>query len=178
VGVIGGENSDTINNFVVGYKQGALYANPDGTVLDPVYTDDYEAPDKGKEAALSLYSQGADVVYAVAGKTGLGVFEAAQEQGKYAVGVDSDQKYINPDVIICSMLKRVGDSVYDVISNYLEDGVFDGGTIWNADMSSGLVGLGYGDDTMTQQVSDELKAEVEALAEKIIAGEIEVESTR
>ena len=65
-----------------------------------------------------------------------------------------------------------------VISNYLEDGVFDGGTIWNADMSSGLVGLGYGDDTMTQQVSDELKAEVEALAEKIIAGEIEVESTR
>ena len=58
------------------------------------------------------------------------------------------------------------------------DGVFDGGTIWNADMSSGLVGLGYGDDTMTQQVSDELKAEVEALAEKIIAGEIEVESTR
>ena len=54
----------------------------------------------------------------------------------------------------------------------------DGGTIWNADMSSGLVGLGYGDDTMTQQVSDELKAEVEALAEKIIAGEIEVESTR
>ena len=129
VGVIGGENSDTINNFVVGYKQGALYANPDGTVLDPVYTDDYEAPDKGKEAALSLYSQGADVVYAVAGKTGLGVFEAAQEQGKYAVGVDSDQKYINPDVIICSMLKRVGDSVYDVISNYLEDGVFDGGTL-------------------------------------------------
>ena len=94
------------------------------------------------------------------------------------MGVDSDQKYINPDVIICSMLKRVGDSVYDVISNYLEDGVFDGGTIWNADMSSGLVGLGYGDDTMTQQVSDELKAEVEALAEKIIAGEIEVESTR
>ncbi len=178
VGVIGGENSDTINNFVVGYRQGALYANPEGTVLDPVYTDDYEAPDKGKEAALSLYSQGADVVYAVAGKTGLGVFEAAQEQGKYAVGVDSDQKYINPDVIICSMLKRVGDSVYDVISNYLEDGVFDGGTIWNADMSSGLVGLGYGDDTMTQQVSDELKAEVEALAEKIIAGEIEVESTR
>ena len=94
------------------------------------------------------------------------------------MGVDSDQKYINPDVIICSMLKRVGDSVYDVISNYLEDSVFEGGTIWNADMSSGLVGLGYGDDTMTQQVSDELKAEVEALAEKIIAGEIEVESTR
>ena len=178
VGVIGGENSDTINNFVVGYQQGALYANPDGKVLDPIYTDDYEAPDKGKEAALSLYSQNADVVYAVAGKTGLGVFEAAQEQGKYAIGVDSDQKYINPDVILCSMLKRVGDSVYDVISRYIDDGVFEGGSIWNADMSSGLVGLGYGDETMTQQVSGELKAEVEALAQKIVDGEISVESTR
>lgn len=178
VGVIGGENSDTINNFIVGYQQGALYANPDGKVLDPIYTDDYEAPDKGKEAALSLYGQGADVVYQVAGKTGLGVFEAASEQGKYAIGVDSDQKHVNPDVIICSMLKRVGDSVYDAVSRYLDDSVFDGGAIWNADMSTGLVGIGYGDDTMPQQVSDELKAEVEELAAKIIDGEIVVESTR
>ena len=179
VGVVAAEDSETINNFVVGYKQGALYANPEGKVLDPVYTNgDYEAPDKGKEAALSLYSQGADVVYQVAGKTGLGVFEAAAEQGKYAIGVDSDQKYINPDVIITSMMKKVGDSVYSVIAQYITDGTFNGGTIWEADMSSGLVGLGYGDETMTQQVSDELKAEVAELAEKIIAGEIVVESTR
>lgn len=179
VGVIGGENSDTINNFIVGYTQGALYANPDGKVLDPIYTDDYEAPDKGKEAALSLYGQNADVVYQVAGKTGLGVFEAAAEQGKYAIGVDSDQKYVNPDVVICSMLKRVGDSVYDAISLYIEDGEFAGGTIWDADMSTGLIGIGYGDEeTMTQQVSDELKAEVEDLAAKIVSGEIVVDSTR
>lgn len=179
VGVIGGEDSDTINNFIVGYKQGALHANPNGTVLDPKYTNDYEAPDKGKEAALALYNEGADVVYAVAGKTGLGVFEAAQEQGKYAIGVDSDQKYVNPEVIVCSMMKRVGDSVYSVISRYIEDGEFAGGTIWNADMSTDLVGIGYGDEeTMPQQVSDELKAEVEALAEQIIIGEITVESTR
>ena len=178
VGVIGGENSETINNFIVGYKQGALYANPKGKVLDPIYTDDYEAPDKGKEAALSLYSQGADVVYQVAGKTGLGVFEAAAEQGKYAIGVDSDQKYVNPDVIICSMMKKVGDSVYDVIADYIKDGTFAGGTIWEAGMDTGLVDLGYGDDTMPQQVSDELKAEVAQLAAQIIAGEIVVESTR
>ncbi|MEF9878405.1 MAG: BMP family ABC transporter substrate-binding protein [Clostridia bacterium] len=178
VGVIGGENSDTINNFIVGYKQGALYANPEGTVLDPVYTDDYEAPDKGKEAALSLYSKGADVVFPVAGKTGLGVFEAAQEQGKYAIGVDSDQKHVNPEVILCSMLKQVGNSIYDAVSMYLEDSVFNGGTIWNADISSGLVAIGYGDETMTQQVPDELKAEVEALKLKISSGEIVVESTR
>ena len=178
VGVIGGENSDTINNFIVGYRQGALYANPEGTVLDPVYTDDYEAPDKGKEAALSLYGQGADVVYAVAGKTGLGVFEAAAEQGKYAIGVDSDQKYINPDVIVCSMLKNVGESLYVAVEEYLETGAFQGGAIWDAGMSTGLVDVGYGDETMAQQVSDELKAEVEAIKEQIMSGDIVVESTR
>ncbi len=179
VGVVGGNDDDTINNFVAGYKQGALYANPQGAVLDPVYTNgNYDAPDLGKEAALSLYSQGADVVFAVAGKTGLGVFEAAAETGNFAVGVDSDQKYINPEVILCSMLKEVGGSVYDAIAAYLSDGVFQGGQIWDADMSTGLVDIGYGDESMTQQVSAELKAEVEALKEKIISGEIVVDSTR
>ena len=181
VGAVGGEDSDTINDFIVGYTQGAeYYGTENGKAVNVVknYAGTYDDPAKGKECALALHDQGADVIFQIASATGDGVFEAAKENGFYAIGVDSDQKYINPDVIICSMLKRVGDSVYDVISNYLEDGVFDGGTIWNADMSSGLVGLGYGDDTMTQQVSDELKAEVEALAEKIIAGEIEVESTR
>lgn len=179
VGVVGGEDSDTINNFIVGYRQGALYANPEGTVLDPVYAGgDYDSPDKGKEYALSLYGLGADVVFAVAGKTGLGVFEAAREQGKYAIGVDSDQKYIDPDVIICSMVKNVGGSIYDTVSAYVEDGIFDGGTIWDAGLESGMVDVGYGDETMAQQVSDELKAEVEELKDKIISGEIVVESTR
>jgi basic membrane protein A len=175
---VGGEDSDTINNFFVGYQQGALYANPDGAVLDPVYAGDYDSPDVGKELATTLYNNGADVVFAVAGKTGLGVFEAAKEQDKYAIGVDSDQKYIDPDHIICSMKKDIGGSVYSVVSRYIEDGSFDGGTIWDADMTSGFVGIGYGVDTMTQQVSDELKAEVNDLAQKIIAGEIVVESTR
>ena len=92
--------------------------------------------------------------------------------------MDSDQKYVNPDVIICSMMKKVGDSIYTAIADYIQNGAFAGGTIWEADMSTGLVALGYGDDTMPQQVSDELKAEAAALAEKIIAGEIVVESTR
>lgn len=179
VGFVGGEGSDTINNFLVGYRQGAQYANAEGVVLDPVYAGgDYDSPDKGKEFALAMYGQGADVVFAVAGKTGLGVFEAAQESGAYAIGVDSDQKYINPEVIICSMMKQVGGSIYEVIARDLEDSLFDGGTIWNADMTTGLVDIGYGEDGMTQQVSDELKAEVESLKDKIIAGEIVVGSTR
>lgn len=178
VGFVGGEDSDTINNFFVGYKQGALYANPDGKVLDAVYAGDYESPDKGKELATTLYSTGADVVFAVAGKTGLGVFEAAKEQDKYAIGVDSDQKYLDPDHIICSMKKDIGGSIYSTIANYIDDGVFEGGTILNADMTTGFVGIAYGDQSMTQQVGDDLKVEVDNLAKKIIDGEIKVDSTR
>lgn len=178
VGVVGGEDSDTINNFIVGYKQGALYANAEGKVLDPVYTNDYERPDLGKEAALSLYNQNADVVFAVAGKTGLGVFEAAAEKKAYAIGVDEDQKHLNPEVIICSMKKEVGKSIYGVIAGYISDDTFDGGEIWDADLSTGYISIGYGDEDMPQQVSDELKAEVAQLQEKIISGEIVVDSTR
>ena len=178
VGFVGGEDSDTINNFYVGYSQGALYANPDGTVLPPVYAGDYDSPDKGKELAISLYSADADVVFAVAGKTGLGVFDAAKELGTYAIGVDSDQKYIDPDHIICSMVKNIGESIYQVVSGYLEDGAFAGGTIWEADMSTGIILIGYGEADAAQQVSDEVKAEVDALALMIEAGEIVVDSTR
>ena len=176
-GAVGGEDNITINNFMVGYKQGAAYANPDIKV-EISYTADYEDPAKGKEHALALYDKGADIVFQVAGKTGEGVFEAAAETGHFAIGVDSDQKFIKPDVIICSMIKEVGKSIYGAVKTYMEEGEFPGGTAWNADMESGYISVGYGDDTMPQQVSPELKAEVEALAAKIIAGEIEIETTR
>jgi len=178
VGFVGGEEDDTINNFYVGYSQGALYANPEGTVLPAVYAGDYDSPDKGKELGISLYSMGADVVFAVAGKTGLGVFEAAKELNVYAIGVDSDQKYIDPDHIICSMVKNIGESIYQVVAMYLEDGIFEGGTIWEADMSTGIVSVGYGTDDMAQQVTDAVKDEVDELALMIENGDIVVDSTR
>jgi len=178
VGVVGGEDSETINNFIVGYRQGALYANPAGVVLDPIYTNDYESPDKGKEAAMALYGMGADVVFQVAGETGLGVFEAAKETGNFAIGVDSDQKYINPECILCSMIKDVGASIYGAVGSYITDGVFSGGEIWDADMTTGYVDIAYGDSGMVQQVPDEVKVQVEELKQLIIAGEIQVESTR
>ena len=178
VGFVGGEDSATINNFFVGYKQGALYANAEGTVLSPIYTNDYDDPAKGKESALNLYNQNADVVFACAGKAGLGVFEAGAEKGKLAIGVDSDQKGENPDVVACSMMKCVGDSIFMVVEQYVQDGVFEGGTVWDADLTTGLITIGFGDETMTQQVSDELLAETMALKDMIINGEIVVESTR
>ncbi len=177
IGAIGGEDSMTINNFMVGYKQGAAYANPDIKV-EISYTADYNDPAKGKEHALAIYDKGADVIFQVAGKAGEGVFEAAKEKGKYAIGVDSDQKFINPDVIACSMVKEVGKSVYAAVMQFMADGTFPGGTCWNAGMTGGYIAVGYGDESMPQQVSPELKAEVEALAQKIMAGEIVVETTR
>lgn len=171
IGAVGGQDCATINDFMVGYEAGAKYANPDIKV-DTRYANGYEDPASGKECALALYDAGCDIVFAVAGKTGNGVFEAAKDTGNYAIGVDSDQKYINPDVIICSMVKEVGKSVFDIVENL--DTRFQPSTTWTADMATGYIDVGYGDDTMTQQVSDELKAEVEELREKIISGEIVV----
>ena len=179
VGAMGGQDQDTINDFIVGYKQGAAYANPDIQV-EVIYSNDYDDPAIGKECALTLHEKGADVVFQIASKCGDGVFEAAQEEGFYAIGVDSDQKYIAPEVIVCSMRKEVGNSIYDAVMQYIRKGDECGlfGTTWIADMATGYVGLSYGEEGSVQQVSDDLKAEVEALAKKIVSGDIKVETTR
>lgn len=171
IGVVGGQDAPTINDFIVGYEAGAKYANPD-VIVEVKYAETYEDPSKGLELAKALYDGGCDIVFAVAGKTGEGVFEAAAETGNYAIGVDSDQKYINPDVIICSMVKDVGLSIYTTVGDMESN--YQGGTTWKANMATGYIGVGYGDDTMTQQVSPELKAEVADIAQKIITGEIVV----
>ena len=173
IGAVGGEDSETINDFIVGYEAGAKRAN-ESIDVQVQYAGTYDDPAKGKELALALNDAGCDIVFQVASRTGEGVFEAAAEKGFYAIGVDSDQKYINPDVIICSMIKQVGLSIETAINNLIDNGEWMGGQIWVADMSTGLVDVGYGEDGMTQQVSDELKAEVEDIKAQIISGEIEV----
>lgn len=179
IGAVGGEDSATINDFIVGYTEGAKKANPDVKV-EKQYANTYDDPTVGKECALALHEKGADVIFQIASKTGDGVFEAAKEGGFYAIGVDSDQKYINPDVIVCSMCKQVGQSIYDAVKQYRDKGDACGlfGTTWVADMQSGLVGIGYGEEGAPQQVGDELKQEVEQLRAKIVSGEIKVPTTR
>lgn len=174
VGVVGGQDGVVINDFIVGYEAGAKHANADIQVIRK-YTETFENPSKGKEAALALYDEGCDIVFAVAGKTGEGVFEAAAERKCYAIGVDSDQKYINPDVILCSCIKEVGKSIYSTVSSLEKN--FKGGEAWLANTASGYISVGYGDDTMPQQVSDELKAEVEQLRTDIVNGNITVPTT-
>ena len=142
------------------------------------YPNDYDDPAKGKECALALNDKGADVIFQIASKAGDGVFEAAQERSFWAIGVDCDQKYIADDVIICSMKKEVGNSIYEAVKQYMAGDTSLWGTTWNADLATGYVGIGYGEEGSTQQVSDEIKAEVESLAEKIVSGEIVVDTVR
>ena len=96
----------------------------------------------------------------------------------YAIGVDSDQKYIAPDVIIASMKKEVGTSIFDAVSKFVDGDDSQLGTTWVADMATGYIGIGYGDDDMPQQVPDEVKDAISGIAQKIIDGEIVVETTR
>ncbi len=178
IGAVGGEDIDTINDFIVGYEQGARYVNPDIQV-ETVYAGDYEDPALGKECALSLADKGADVIFNVAGNTGNGIFAAAQERSFYAIGVDTDQKLSSPeydDVIICSMKKEVGQSIYDTVAAYIDDGSWEGGQVLRTNMASGYISIAYGDESSTQQISEALKEQTEELAQQIISGEIEVDT--
>ena len=180
VGAVGGEQNTTIDDFIVGYKQGALYANPDIKVVTN-YANTYEDPAKGKECALALHNQGADVIFQIAGNTGNGVFAAAQEAGFYAIGVDQDQKISAPEYdkqIICSMKKEVGLSIYDTIKTFIEEEKWDGARVWTADMATGYVSIAYGNEDSEQQISDAIKSEVEEIAGKIVSGDIVVDTTR
>ena len=106
----------------------------------------------------------------------VGAVEAGQTTLRFRdvnVGV-VERLDLSPDLRNVIVTVRVRKDV----AQYIDDGVFDGGQILSADMTTGFVGIGYGEDGATQQVSDALKAEVAALADQIIAGEIVVESTR
>jgi basic membrane protein A len=126
IGAIGGRDTSVINDFIAGYKQGAKAARPDIEVL-VAYADGWNDPSKGEALALDMYRQGADVIFQVAGATGIGIFKAAQESNRHAIGVDSDQALIiehtDPElakVILTSVMKNVDQSLYRALKLYLE----------------------------------------------------------
>lgn len=129
VGFVGGMDIGLISKFACGYKQGAMYANPDigyfenMTGTTPAAWND---PAKGAELAQSQFDRGADVVYAAAGATGLGVLQAAADAGNLGIGVDSNQNYLHPGVILTSMLKRVDVAAYNAFQTAL-DGTWEPG---------------------------------------------------
>jgi len=170
VGFIGGMDIPLIRKFACGYVQGVKAANPNATVIQnmtgttPAAWND---PVKGGELAKSQKSQGADVIYAAAGGTGIGVLQAAADEGILSIGVDSNQNHLQPGKVLTSMLKRVDNAVYDAFmaSTNLEPGI-------NVmDLAAG--GVGYAmDENNAALVTPEMIAAVEAAVAKIISGEI------
>ncbi|MGI9490088.1 MAG: BMP family lipoprotein [Geminicoccaceae bacterium] len=174
VGFIGGMDIPLIRNFAHGYEQGVKHVNPEAEVFvnmtgtTPAAWND---PAKGAELAQSQFDRGADVVYAAAGGTGLGVLQTAADSGKYSIGVDSNQNYLHPGSVLTSMLKRVDVAVYNAFKSAMDDS-------WQAGAQSlGLAeeGVGYSvDEHNDALIDDAITAELEGAKAKIVAGEIEV----
>lgn len=127
IGVVGAMDIPLIKTFVTGYVCGARYVNPDIQV-DISYVGSFNDPQTAKEIALSMYENGADIVWQAAGGSGLGVFEAAKSSGLYALGSDGNQNEISPDRILASSIRRMDKIVYK-LCNAAIDGSFEGGTV-------------------------------------------------
>lgn len=172
VGFIGGMDIPLIRKFGCGYAEGVKAVNPDATIVmnmtgtTPAAWND---PVKGAELAKAQKSQGADVIYAAAGGTGIGVLQAAADEGILSIGVDSNQNYLHPGKVLTSMVKRVDNAVYEA---------FKEGTEMTTGVNvMGLAndGVGYAmDEHNASLVTDEMKAKVEEAAAKIKSGEIKV----
>ncbi|MCA0918966.1 BMP family lipoprotein [Pseudooceanicola nanhaiensis] len=172
VGFVGGMDIPLIRKFACGYAQGVKAANPDATVIQNMIGTTPAAwgdPVKGSELTKAQISQGADVVYAAAGGSGVGVLQTAADEGIYSIGVDSNQNYMHPGSVLTSMMKRVDNAVYDAMKagTDLEVGINVMG------LSNG--GVGYAlDEFNAELITDEMKAAVDDAATKIASGEIAV----
>ena len=169
VGFVGGMDSVVIKKFQVGYEAGVKEANPDAEVLVQ-YVNSFADQAKGKSIATQMYKNGADIIFACAGDSGLGVLECAKETGKYAIGVDRDQNEIAPDNILTSAMKKVNEGVYAIVKD-LKDGKFKGGKTLVFGLKEEGIGLAPSTDkNVPQDVIDYVNGQIE----KIISGDIVV----
>ena len=170
VGFVGGMDIPLIHKFEAGYRAGVEHVRPGARVLvnyAGVTGDAFKNPAKGKELALAQYEQGADIIFHASGSTGLGVFEAAREKGRLAIGVDADQSAEAPGQVLSSMVKRVDRAVYDEIAQ-AKAGSFSGG-IRGFGLREGGV-----DYVRSPWVTPERQGQLDEIARKIAAGEIRV----
>jgi basic membrane protein A len=178
IGFVGGMDIPLIHKFEAGYKAGVKNVCPQCTITAQYVGATPEAfanPVKGKELALSQYTSGVDVIFQAAGSSGLGVFEAARQTGKLAIGVDADQYREAPGFILTSMVKGVDAAVYDAIKR-VRDGSFRGG-VYSFGLAENGVGYVY-DDNNRALIPDSVRERVEGLKREVIAGRIKVPSTR
>lgn len=179
VGFVGGMDIPPINDFLVGYIEGALFVDPDIKVI-ATYPGDYYDPAKGKEHGIVLINSGADVIFPAAGPTGLGVIAAAKDNNKYIIGVDSDQSAgyaANGDnetakIIVSSMIKNVGNTLYRAVEMHLNKEAKYGQSE-SLGIKEGGVGLAK-NDVYNSVLNDEIREGIEKVQQKVIDGEIKI----
>ena len=169
VGFVGGMDIPLIRRFGCGYEQGAKFANPKAEVFANMTGTTGAAwndPARGGELAKAQFAKGADVVFAAAGATGMGVYQAAKDSGKLAIGVDSNQNHLQPGTMLTSMLKRVDVAVYNVSMGFKPGmtvlGLKEGGVDYAIDANNAKL------------VTPDMKKKVDAAKADIISGKIKV----
>lgn len=169
VGFIGGMDIPLIRKFLCGYEQGVKYVNPKAEVIANMTGTTGAAwndPVRGGELAKAQFARGVDVVFAAAGATGLGVYQAAKDAGKLAIGVDSNQNHLHPGTMLTSMVKRVDVAVYNVAKNHSP-----GTTVLG--LAEGGVDVAIDEHNQKLVTSDMRKAVEEARA-AILSGKVKV----
>jgi len=181
LGFVGGMDIPLIRRFEKGYEEGAQSVNPGIRVVQNyvgVTDAAWNNPGKGKELAMAQIGKGADVIFAAAGNSGLGVFDAVEQAGmdngrarRFVIGVDSNQNGVKPGFVLTSMIKRVDTAVYDIVRKVV-DGTFAGGFhVFGLESD----GVGYViDDYNRDLVSADAIAAAEEARRRIVSGEIRV----
>ena len=174
IGFVGGMDIPLIRKFVCGYEQGARWAKPGTTVIQNMTGNTPAAwtdPGRGGELAKGQFERGADVIFAAAGTTGLGVLQAAKDRGKLGIGVDSNQNYLHPGTMLTSMVKRVDLAAYNSLEA-AKAGNWQGG-ITVLGLKEGGIDWAY-DQYNEKLITPEMKAKVDQAKADIIAGKINV----
>jgi len=181
IGFLGGMDIGLIHRFEKGYEEGAKSVNPNIRIIQNyvgVTDSAWNNPGKGKELSLAQISKGADVIFTAAGNSGLGAFDAVEQQGKqngrathFVIGVDSNQNMVKPGFVLTSMVKRVDNAVYNIVQEVVEGKFSPGLHVFGLDKD----GVGYAmDENNKDIVSAEAIQEAETAKQKIISGQIKV----
>jgi basic membrane protein A and related proteins len=174
IGFVGGMDIPLIRRFALGYEEGAKYVNAkieiyqNMTGTTPAAWND---PTRGGELARSQFDRGADVIYAAAGATGLGVLQAAKDKGRLAIGVDSNQNHIHPGSVLTSMIKRVDLAVYEAFKT-AKDGTWKAG-VRSLGVAEGGVGFSL-DQHNRGLITAEMEKRLQQARADIVAGKIKV----
>ncbi len=174
LGFIGGMDIPLIHKFATGFEEGAQSVNPNVRIITNyvgVTDAAWNNPGKGKELALSQIGKGADVIFTAAGNSGLGAFDAAEQNNKFVIGVDANQNWVKPGFVLTSMVKRVDTAVYQTIEDRVENAFKGGVHVYGLEND----GVAYALDKYNAPlIPPAVLSEVEAAKQKIINGQIEV----